>query len=105
MKAMTEEQRIYNRYIRCGCTLEFIHQVVKAGKEQGLTHKGALIGLRMSLGEQCGVQEYFTPEEVAEVLGVSVEEINRTIEENKDELIANGGLAEVSFTPPKGFIQ
>ena len=44
-----------------------------------------------------GFQEYFTPEDIAEALGTTVEEVNRLIEENKDELIKNGGIAKVTF--------
>ena len=97
MKAMTEEQRIFNRYKKYGATLEFIQWAIQSGIKAGLTRKAALIGVRMALGEQCGVQEYFTPEDIAEALGTTVEEVNRLIEENKDELIKNGGIAKVTF--------
>lgn len=101
MNAMTEEQRIAERYKQFGVTPEIVQMLVEQGVKDGLSRKASLISLRQILGKEYGVQEYFTAEDVAEVLGVSVDEVNKLIEENKDELIANGGLAEVSFTPPK----
>ena len=100
MKAISEEQRICARYKKYGVTYDFIRQVVQSGLDAGLTKKAALIGLRMALGEQCGVQEYFAPENVAEITGESVDEVISRIEENKNELISQGGLAEVSFGSP-----
>lgn len=96
MKSMTEEQIIAKRYKRSGVTEEFVYTLVQSGVECGLSRKAALIGARMALGEKCGQQEYFTSEDIAEVLEITVEEANALIEENKDELNKIGGLAEVT---------
>lgn len=56
----------------------------------------------MALGEKCGISEYFMAEDLAEVLGITVGEANAMIEENKDEFMQMGGLAEVTYT---GLIQ
>lgn len=102
MKSLTEEQVIAKRYKKFGVTENFVNLLVKSGVDCGLSRKAALIGARMALGEKCGQQEYFTPEDLAECLGITVEEANNMIEENRDKLIEIGGLAEVTYT---GFTQ
>lgn len=102
MKKLTDEQIIAKRYERFGITEDFVKLLVKSGIECGISRKTALIGARMALGEKYGQQEYFTSEDLAETLGISVEEANSLIEENKDKLIQMGGLAEVTYT---GYIQ
>lgn len=98
MKSLTEEQIIAKRYKRFGVTEGFVHTLVQSGVDCGLSRKAALIGARMALGEKCGQQEYFTSEDLAEALGITTEEANALIEENKDKLAEIGGLAEVAYT-------
>lgn len=100
MKCTTEEQRIAERYKKFGVSLEWIQEMVVSGLKHGLSRKAALIGLRMALGKECDLPEYFSPEDVAEASGLTVEEVDRYVEEHKDELIANGGIAEVTIIPP-----
>lgn len=102
MKSLTDEQIIAKRYKSFGVTEDFVHILVQSGIEYGLSRRAALIGARMALGEKCGVSEYFTLQDLAEVLGITVDEANAMIEENKDELMRTGGLAEVTYT---GLIQ
>lgn len=102
MRSLTEEQIIAKRYKSFGVTEDFVHILVQSGIECGFSRKAALIGARMALGEKCGVSEYFTAEDLAEVLGITVDEANAMIEENKEELMQMGGLAEVTYT---GLIQ
>ena len=97
MKEMTEEQRIAARYKQFGITLSIVQRIVLDGIAHGFSRKAALTGARLALSREFGVQEYFTPEDIAEALGTTVEEVNRLIEENKDELIKNGGIAEVTY--------
>lgn len=102
MKSLTEEQIIAKRYKSFGVTEDFVYTLVQSGIECGLSRKAALIGGRMALGEKCGVREYFTAEDLAEALGITIDEANALIEENKDKLMQMGGIAEVTYT---GFIQ
>lgn len=97
MKAMTEEQRIAARYKQFGITPSIVQRIVLDGTAHGFSRKAALTGARLALSREFGVQEYFTPEDIAEALGTTVDEVNRLIEENKDELIKNGGIAKVTF--------
>lgn len=102
MKLITDEQIIAKRYKSFGVTEDFVYTLVQSGIECGLSRKAALIGARMALGEKCGVSEYFTSQDLAEVLRITVDEANALIEENKDKLMRMGGLAEVTYT---GYIQ
>ncbi|MDE6834604.1 MAG: hypothetical protein K2J39_10240 [Ruminococcus sp.] len=62
--------------------------------------ESAVIGLRLALAERFNEHDYFTSEDVAIVTGASVEEVNQHIEENKEELMNNGSIVEVSSPVP-----
>lgn len=98
MKSLTDEQIIAKRYKKFGVTEDFVRTMVDTGIQNGLSRKSSLIGARLALSENFGQHEYFTSEDLAETLGISVEKANALIEENKDELMKMGGLAEVTCT-------
>lgn len=95
----TEEQRIAERYKKFGVTERQIKQLVQSGIDRGISYQAALIGVRMCLGKEFKQREYFTAQDVAEVTGETVEEVNRCIEKNKAELMKDGGLIEVTPAP------
>lgn len=64
------------------------------------SEESAVIGLRLALANRFNEHDYFTSEDVAIVTGTSVEEVNKHIEENKEELMNNGSIVEVSSTIP-----
>ncbi len=97
---MNEEKLIAKRYRKFGIAPEVVRQIVQSGIDCGFSRKTALIGARLALSIEFGVHEYFSLEEVAEVLGTSTEEVERLVEENKDELTAKGGISKISFKPP-----
>ncbi len=99
MKATTEEQRIAARYKKFGITPEFVQELVRSGMAHGFSRNKALTGARLALSTEYGVHEYFTPQDVAEALGTTVEEVNRIVKENEDELMAKGGIVKVTFDP------
>lgn len=59
-----------------------------------------VLQLRLAMAEQFNEQEYFTSEDVALVTGESVENVNKYIDENKEEFMNNGYIVEVSSPIP-----
>jgi len=97
MKAETikELERIYRNYAKYGITMQNLTDIVKS-RPDGISEKGATIGIRLALSNEYKEHEYFTVQDVAEITGETVEEVNKRIEENKDELMQSGGIVEVS---------
>ena len=102
MKAETKKQliRIAKNYSEYGVTLAQCIEVYNSGIRAGLTEESAVIGLRLGLSKVYNVREYFTSEDVAAITGETVEQINKHIEDNKEELMQNGSIIEVSSTLP-----
>lgn len=100
MKSYTEEQRIAARYKQFGVTEQLIKDIVADGLELGLSRKVALVGVRLALGDKFNQEEYFTAEDIAEATGQTIEEVDVLIEQNKDEFLQKGYIAEVQFAPP-----
>lgn len=103
MKELTEEQKIARRYKKFGVTDALVNLLVKSGVENGLPRKASLVGARLALSKKFGQQEYFTVEELADGLGITVEEASSLVEKNKDELWKKGGIAEVVFAGHKQY--
>lgn len=101
MKSITEEHKIAARYKQFGVTERLVKDLVYSGLQNGISYKAALIGVRLALAHEYNQQEYFTSEDLAEVTGATIEEINALVEENKDELMKMGGIAEVTFADLK----
>ena len=58
--------------------------------DNGMTVRGAYIGIKMLISTTTGEPELFTCEDIAEVTGESIEEVNERIRKSADELEANG---------------
>lgn len=69
-----------------GVDRETIEEEIKSGEAQGFSYQTIYTGLRMVLGRVFGVEEHFTPAELAEALGVSEEEIIREIEDMRENI-------------------
>ncbi|MDE5946528.1 MAG: hypothetical protein K2G63_04380 [Oscillospiraceae bacterium] len=89
-------QIVAKRYAKHGVTLSDCITLYNDGINHGIDGKSAVIGLRLSLSRYFGESEYFTAEDVATVTGETVEQVNKRIKENKDELMKNGHIVEVS---------
>ena len=61
----------------------------------GCTCRGALARIRFALGDELGVSESFSADEIAEMLQISVDEVHATIEAHKDELMQHGELVSI----------
>lgn len=103
-ETMKELKAVADRYSKYGTTLAFVLQLYKSGIDNGMSPKASVIGVRMALSGEFKEQEYFTAADVAAVTGETVEEVNRRIEADKENLMQQGGLIEVS-SPLPGLFQ
>lgn len=82
-----------------GVSRETFFNMLKSGiDEYGFSVRAAYIGVKMMLAEQTGEHEYFTSEDIAEITGETVEEVNARIEELGTELQAQGINPDTLFT-------
>lgn len=93
-------EEVAGRYAKYGVTLTDCINIYNSGIARQISEESAVIGLRLALSHHFSEHEYFTSEDVAVVTGESVEQVNQRIEENKDELMKNGHIVEVSSSIP-----
>ncbi|MDE5619602.1 MAG: hypothetical protein K2O29_04170 [Ruminococcus sp.] len=96
-------EEIAQRYSKYGVTLMECISIYNSGVEFGISEESAVIGLRLALSNKFNEHEYFTSADVATITGETVEEVNQRIEENKEELMNNGSVVEVSSPIPDLF--
>lgn len=98
MKKQVEKQliKIAKKYSEYGVTLADCVTIYSSGIKKGITEKAAIIGVRYILSLTYNVHEIFTSEDVAAVTGETVEQVNRRIDENKDEMVKNGYIIDTS---------
>lgn len=94
---LQEEMFIAARYKEQGVSVYLIDDLVRSGLEHGLTRKAALAGVRMGLAKEYGQHEYFTAQDVSEILGMTVEEADALlVEQSKEGLIET---AQITYSP------
>jgi hypothetical protein len=94
---MTREDLFLNiktNYSKYGITDEIIEQEIQSGEAHGFSYQTIYTGLKMAFGSAFNTEEYFTPEEVAEAMGVTVEEVIAEIEAARQQAIENGEDAD-----------
>ena len=94
---------VAGRYAKYGVTLTDCINIYNSGLANQISEESAVIGLRLALSKHFNEHEYFTSSDVAAVTGETVEELNQRIEENKEELMNNGSVVEVSSPIPDLF--
>ncbi len=87
---------VAKRYSKYGVTLAECINIYNSGLANQISEESAVIGLRLALSHNFHEHEYFTSEDIAVVTGETVEQVNQRIEENKEELMKNGSIIEVS---------
>lgn len=90
---MTREtviQNLLTNYSQYEITAETIIPIIDSGVEQGLSYDLIYLGLKMELCKLAGEEFYCTSSDMAKAFNVSNEEINRIIEESRQELAAEG---------------
>ncbi len=80
-------QNIITNYGKYGITKDVIEPLIDSGIEEGLTYDLIYLGLKMELCKLSGEEFYCTSSEMAKAFGVSDEEMQKTIEEAREELI------------------
>ncbi len=96
--------KIAKRYSKYGVTLDECIEVYNSGIANGINEDAAVVGLRMGLAKVYNVQEYFAVEDVAAITGETAEQVEKYIEDNKEELLNNGYIIEMS-SPLPGLFQ
>lgn len=90
MDRETVIQNILVNYGRYGVTSADIEPVIDSGVKEGLTYDLIYLMLKTEFSKLIGEEFYCTSEDMARVFGVSVDEMNKIIEESKEELLASG---------------
>ncbi len=80
-----EELLIADRYKEHKVSGILVDNLVQDGIKHGFSRKAALVGVRLGLALEYGQHEYFSADEVAEMLGVSLEEAYNLIQQNCNE--------------------
>lgn len=94
---LQEEMFIAARYKEYGVSVYLIDDLIRSGLEHGLTRKAALAGVRMGLAKEYGQHEYFTAQDVSEILGMTVEEADALLaEQSKEGLIET---SQITYSP------
>ena len=90
MDKETVLQNIINNYSNHGITREMIEPVIASGIKEGLSYDLIYLTLKAELSKVTGEEFYCTSSDMAKAFGISEEEMNRTIEDAREELIASG---------------
>ena len=90
MDRATLIQNIINNYGDYGITREDIEPMIDSGIAEGFTYDLIYISLKAELSKIAGEEFYCTSEDMAKAFGVSIDEMDRIIEESREELIASG---------------
>lgn len=92
-KSMNREmilENIMRNYSQYGITEETIIPLIDSGIQQGLSYDLIYLGLKMELCKLAGEEFYCTSSDMAKAFNVSQEEMDRIIEEARQELIEAG---------------
>lgn len=90
MDRQTLIQNVINNYSECGITEETIIPLIDSGIQQGLSYDLIYLGLKMELSKLAGEEFYCTSSDMARAFNVSNEEMNRIIEQSRQDLAAEG---------------
>lgn len=90
---MTREmviQNIMNNYGKFGITQDMINEVIDVGLEGGMSYDMIYLDTMRKISEIMGEEFFCSASDMARAYGVSEEEINKIIEEAREELIEAG---------------
>lgn len=92
--------RLVNKYGKYGFDRELLSLQLQDGvMNQGFSLNMTYNGLRMALGSATGQEELFSVEDVAEMSGMSRDEVLQEIEKARNELVAAGENPDDYFKP------
>lgn len=90
MDRETVIQNILINYAQYGITEETIIPLIDSGIEQGLSYDLIYLGLKMQLCKLAGEEFLCSSSDMARAYGVSLDEMQKIIEESREELIESG---------------
>ena len=90
MDKETLMQNIITNYGSCGITRQDIEPLIDSGIAEGFTYDFIYLQLKAELSKFAGEEFYCTSEDMARAFNMSVDEMDRIIEESREELIAAG---------------
>ena len=83
-------QNLTNNYGKYGITREVLEPLIDDGVAEGFTYDLIYLSLEAELSKLAGQEFFCTSEDMARAFGISDAEMNRIIEEAREELAANG---------------
>ena len=83
-------QNLTNNYGKYGITREVLEPLIDDGVAEGFTYDLIYLSLEAELSKLAGQEFFCTSEDMARAFDMPVEEMNRIIEEAREELAANG---------------
>lgn len=90
MNRETVIQNLTNNYGKYGITREVLEPLIDDGVKEGFTYDLIYLSLEAELSKLAGQEFFCTSEDMARAFGISDAEMNRIIEEAREELAANG---------------
>lgn len=90
MDRKTVIMNLVNNYGKYGVTENMISQLLDDGLKAGLNYDLMYLNLEAELSKRYGQEFFCTSQDMARAFGVSDEEMNKIIEESREELIKAG---------------
>lgn len=90
MDRKTVIMNLVNNYGKYGVTENMISQLLDDGLKAGLNYDLMYLNLEAELSKRYGKEFFCTSQDMARAFGVSDEEMNRIIEESREELVEAG---------------
>lgn len=90
MDKETVIQNLINNYGYYGVTREIIEPLLDAGRKEGFTYDLMYLQLDCELSNRYGKEFYCTSQDMARAFGLSEDEMNKVIEEAREELAEQG---------------
>lgn len=83
-------QNLVTNYGAYGITREILEPLIDSGLKEGFSYDLIYFGIKAELCKLAGEEFYCTSSDMARAFGVSEDEMNRIIEEAREELLASG---------------
>ena len=90
MDRETVIQNIMNNYGKYGITQDMVEEVIDAGIEEGMSYDLIYLDICRRISEITGEEFVCTASDMAKAFNVSDEEMDKIIEEAREELIESG---------------
>ena len=97
MDRETVIQNIMNNYGKYGITQDMVEEVIDAGIEEGMSYDLIYLDICRRISEITGEEFVCTASDMAKAFNVSDEEMDKIIEEAREELIESGENPDECF--------